>query len=94
MREMLKRRGKFGLLQTRANVRHLAVDQESFFETDRVVHLRQFFRRQPCLAARNHVTFARVLDGRPQHDIERQLAALRLGRLPGKQPCRHRARYG
>src|SRR5262249_36055821 len=63
MCEMLESCSKLSLLEPGADVRNFAINQECFFEADRFVHLRQFFCRQPGLAASDRVAVARVLDG-------------------------------
>ncbi len=92
--ELLERGGKRALLQLRAHLRHLAVDEEGLAKADGVFHFRQFLGGQARLAARHRVALARVLDrGREQH-IERQPRAERLGRVQRQHPGRHRARHG
>jgi hypothetical protein len=93
LRELIERGGKGGLLELRARHRRFAVSQKGFPETDRVLHLRQFFRRQPRLTARHRVALARVFDRSRQQQIERQLAAVRFRRVSSKHPRRHRARH-
>src|SRR5262249_42855394 len=86
MCEMLESCSKLSLLEPGADVRNFAINQECFFEADRFVHLRQFFCRQPGLAASDRVAVARVLDGGPEAQLNRQLAALRYGCSLRKNP--------
>src|SRR6185312_8496656 len=74
--EMLERGGQRALLDARAHLRRLVVDQKGRVETGGLVHFRQFFARQPRLAAGDGVALARVLDRRRQQQVERQSAAL------------------
>src|SRR5262245_25764161 len=73
---MLESCSKLSLLEPGADVRNFAINQKCFFEADRFVHLRQFFCRQPGLAASDRVAVARVLDGGASH--------ISIGSLP---PC-------
>ncbi len=86
--ELVERGGEGGLLEPGARLRRFAVDQEGLPEANRVLHLRQFFRRQPRLAARHDVAFARVLDRGHQQHVERQFAAIAPWQLraPASRP--------
>ena len=79
--EMLERVGECALLEPRAGLRRLAVDQEGLQKARRGFQLGIFLDRQPRLAARHRVALARVLDGRRQQQVERQPAAVRFGGL-------------
>ena len=91
--KLLKRRGKRCLLQPRADLGDLAVEQKRILEADGLVHLRKLFGRQPRLAARHNISVARMFDGGRKQQIEGHLAAVRFGGVRSEHPRGNRARH-
>ena len=96
LRELLERRGERRLLQLRADLRRLAVDQEGLARSRAPPSSpASFSAREPRLAARHRVALARVLDRRRR--AARRAAACRrcaLRRLERQHPAADRARHG
>ena len=97
--EMFERGGEGGLLELRARLRRFAVEQKGLHEAGRGFQFGVFLNRQPRLAARHAVAFARAFNGGLKQHMQRQLGArafagLRLGGLAREHPPCHRARHG
>ena len=93
MGELLKRRGKRCLLQSRAHLGHFSIEQKCRLEAGGLVHFREFFGRQPRLAACDNISAARMLDGGRKQQIEGQLAAVHFGGVCREHPRGDRARH-
>ena len=95
MRELLKRRGKRGLLRARAPTSGtLSVEEECRLESGCLGHFGQLFCRESRLAARDDVALASVLDrGRRAATSSGSLPPCRLGGIGSEHPGGDRARH-
>ena len=69
--ELLERRGEGALLELGARFRRFAVDQEGLQKARRGFQFGKFLDRQPRLAARDRIAFARVPDGGVKQHVQR-----------------------
>ncbi len=94
MDEMVERRGERWLLQRRARVGRLAIEQERLCETRHVLELGELLGREAGLAARDECAFVGMDDRRCKQVAEAQTPAIGSRHLQRQHPAGDRGRHG